>query len=196
MRNKFTDLIADGVAQFDYINTITDVSDPICREYNNIYGIFSDTHMSKYKDGYIITGHMRGSDFDSILNKKIEGVGYFSMYDFFYKYNLSGGYNVVNNDKVYILKPKQTVRNYDDNCSGCTPQCYYEGNSNIPLPIISITTNNDINKLNECFDGIINSEDVAEKLNKSPYIKGNNWIAYNGNIYGVVNNKNVRIFAI
>ena len=73
MRNKFTELIEQGVARFEYTPIAPEIpeQDPICRQYNNIWSIPSDTHMHlnhETGDRYI-TGHMVGiaSKWDSFV---------------------------------------------------------------------------------------------------------------------------------
>ena len=47
----FTDLIKQNIAPSPYkTNVIDDSSDRICINYNNIWGILTDTHMSKGED--------------------------------------------------------------------------------------------------------------------------------------------------
>ena len=42
MRDKFSEMIAAGVARFDYTNIAHPMgeTDPVCRAYNNIFSIF------------------------------------------------------------------------------------------------------------------------------------------------------------
>ena len=61
MRDKFSELIKQGVAEFNYTPISKNVpeADPICRMYNNIFSIPTDTHMSITDNGdRVITGHM------------------------------------------------------------------------------------------------------------------------------------------
>ena len=61
MRNKFTDLMNNPEFQFNYTPIIPSIpeQDLVCREYNNIFSIPSDTHMSVLRDNTrVITGHM------------------------------------------------------------------------------------------------------------------------------------------
>lgn len=59
MRNKFSEMVAAGIATFQYqpILPETPEIDPICIEYNNIYGPALDTHMSIINGVRVITGH-------------------------------------------------------------------------------------------------------------------------------------------
>lgn len=59
MRNRFSDLINSGVARFEYtpLNPETPETDPLCREYNNVFGPALDTHMSVVGNVRVITGH-------------------------------------------------------------------------------------------------------------------------------------------
>lgn len=58
MRDRFSELIAAGVASFEEreVGTPTPCLDPIVKTYNNLWGLLTDTHMSKIDAGYIITG--------------------------------------------------------------------------------------------------------------------------------------------
>lgn len=61
MRNRFTELVNAGIASHPYQEFLpkTPCTCPICRAYNNIFGIPTDTHMSALDDGsYVITGHI------------------------------------------------------------------------------------------------------------------------------------------
>lgn len=190
MRNKFSELIDAGVAEFKYNNIVSNIQDPLCIEYNNLYSISTDTHMSTYEDGYIITGHMRGDDFDKMLTMCGAGInsGYYSIGHFLSKKKLTGGYSEVNGDRVYILKPCSNGECFNgcscDNC--CCPAAYCESNSKIPRPIKELSINGDPHKVVECFNGNINQ--VVENLNKSPYVNGF-YYQYNNKIYGVIGRK-------
>lgn len=56
----FSDLIKSGVAPSPYkTNVISNETDRFIINYNNIWGVISDTHMSKGEDGnYYITGQL------------------------------------------------------------------------------------------------------------------------------------------
>lgn len=52
MRNRFTELIQQGVAQFQHTETSNQC--PLCREYNRFWGAVTDTNMRHLEDGRII----------------------------------------------------------------------------------------------------------------------------------------------
>ena len=116
MRDRFSELIEKGVAEFHYTPIAPSIpeQDPICRSYNNIFSIPSDTHMSCLEDGRrVITGHKIGikKDWDLFVNSCFWGAvdfrttGYYCVNDFLYKNGLEGHYDVINNDNVYIVEP-------------------------------------------------------------------------------------------
>ena len=59
MRNKFSELVNNGVASFNYKPLAPEMpeADPICKAYNNIYSMALDTHMSMVDGVRVITGH-------------------------------------------------------------------------------------------------------------------------------------------
>ena len=116
MRDRFSELIEKGVAEFRYTPIAPSIpeQDPICRSYNNIFSIPSDTHMSCLGDGRrVITGHKIGikKDWNEFVNSCFWGAvdfrtsGYYSVNEFLYKNGLAGHYDVINNDNVYIVEP-------------------------------------------------------------------------------------------
>lgn len=192
MRNKFTELVQQGVATFSPKPIAQEVpeNDPICREYNNLFGLVSDTHMSCTPEGgRIITGHMIGTKkWDEFATSHVWGTfeidnGYWSLADWAYHHNF------------------KLVRCLGRDCTICVedipvtpselkvsiPQSYTTSESKIPQNIIGLTTNGDVMKVKECFGDTI--EMVVKNLNESIYIKGNNWIHNGENIMGLVGNK-------
>lgn len=115
MRNKFTEMVAQGVAKFEYtpISPETTTSDPVCRTYNNIFALPTDTHMHLLNDGRrVITGHMVNSlkwgDFLNMpmyANIDFRTTGYESFVDFMNKFGLCGKLDALNGDVVYIVEP-------------------------------------------------------------------------------------------
>ena len=77
MRDKFSELIDKGVASFNYVPLTGNVpeQDPVCRAYNNIFSIPTDTHMSCLEDGRrVITGHMiKTDDWNKFINSTCWG---------------------------------------------------------------------------------------------------------------------------
>ena len=195
MRNRFSDLIKDGVASFNYVPITSDMpeKDPICIAYNNIFSIASDTHMSITADGMrIITGHMintpqwekfiyshnwGGIQWGNSVNEP-----YWSLASFLSGYGLIGKKTVLNGDVVYIVQP---CSDKEEEC--CCPNCCHTHESMIPQSLYMITK--DIIKLKECYKDSKNLKEVAQKMNESLYIDGNNWVNYNDCICGLVKNK-------
>lgn len=190
MRNKFTELIEQGVASFNYTNISREVpeQDPICRFYNNVFSIPTNTHMSCLDDGEtrVITGHMIATPkWDEFLCASNWGAvnfrtsGVWCLCDFLCKYNLQGELYEMNGDVVYKVtkKPEEQLKIE-------LPKSYTTTESKIPQPLAQLTTNCDVNKIKECFQ----SNNIVKSLNESLYIKGENWIEYNGKIIGLVEN--------
>ena len=121
MRSKFSDMIKQGVAKFEYTPIIKDTpeTDIICKQYNNIFAMPTDTHMSMLEDGRrVITGSMIGTrkwqDFLSLCqyaNIDFRPTGFYCFDDFLYKYRLCGEMGNLNGEVVYFLKPCETTTN-------------------------------------------------------------------------------------
>lgn len=193
MRDKFSELIKQGVAEFKYTNISKDVpeQDPICRMYNNIFSIPSDTHMSCLEDGRrVITGHMINTDnWGKFLMSCCWGAvnfitsGTWSVYDFLYRHNLEGRIGTLNGDIVYFVTPiPEEKRKAQMNAQVVTNE------SNIPMPITALTTTGDMMHIKECFD----CDDVREtvrRMNESTRVKGNNWVPTETGVAGLIGNK-------
>lgn len=228
MRNKFFELIEKGVAPFSYKNIASeDIStrDDVCRVYNNIFSIVSDTHMDvadpklkeQYPDHnwkYVITGSLVGynnqrwekfccdtrthaGEFSSQV------AGFYSPADLFMKAGLAGQKILVNGDVVYGL--------YDFNEQTEIPEApgysmssqnqlgaeaaerglrsYMTSESNIPRPISELSVNVRAKDVQECFRHKSNMYEVAEALNDSDSVLGDNWIVFEGAIVGYMRNK-------
>lgn len=111
MRNKFSELVAQGVAAFQYtpILSETPCNDPICREYNNIFGPAMDTHMSMLEDGSrVITGHRIDDEqewtkftFSTMWNGvDFTKSGYNTLNEFLSRFNLTFRKGCLNGDIV------------------------------------------------------------------------------------------------
>lgn len=202
MRNKFTELIEQGVARFDYTPIAPSVpeQDIVCRMYNNIWSIPSDTHMHLDTTGIrYITGHMVG-----ITNRweqfvcacswgaiNFRTTGYWSLCDFLQKNGLRGEFGVLNGDNVYIVTPIEEVPGAPacgDAICKC-PNCCITTESKIPAPIAIMTMDNNPLHIKECYKGKSNLYEVCEALNESIYVKGNNWTVNGNNVLCPIGNK-------
>lgn len=189
MRNKFTELINQGVARFGYtpISADTPNLDPICRMYNNIFSIASDTHMSMLENGCrVITGHIINTPKweEFVLNSNWGAInfkpsGYWSLCDFLYKNNLDTRIGVLNGDTVCFVEDRVPG---DENM--CCPCVCHTMESNIPQQISVLTTSGNRLHVAECFTG--NTEEICKRLNESVWVKGNNWVPSNNGIVGLV----------
>lgn len=162
MRNQFTDMIESGIAPGIKHNPMAGEipnNDPICREYNNIFSIPSDTRMTcvcidgictRIISGRLIsqstsvTGKMKLEKF--IYNTFNWGVsytsaGYCSPSDFFYKHGLCYTAEMYNNELVL----KVCECNMNGSCDMCgVCQC---ADSIAPIPMTtgeSMVTDPDI----------------------------------------------------
>ena len=199
MRNKFTELIEQGVARFEYTPIAPELpeQDPICRQYNNIWSIPSDTHMHLNQETgeRYITGHMieQTAKWDSFVYAHNWGAvtfkttGYWCLCDFLQKHGLCGQYSTLNGETVYLVTPIPQ----EANLAGCPvcPTCCTTSESKIPQPIANLVAGGDIFKIKECYNGKSNLYEVAEALNENLYVKGNNWVVNGNSIVGLVGNK-------
>ena len=198
MRNKFTELINQGVAAFEYTPIAPEIpeQDMICRAYNNIWSIPSDTHMHLNKETgeRYITGHMVG--ITDTWNKFIcasnwgavsfRSTGCWSLCDFLQANNLRGEYDMLNGECVYRISEISSDMTVQDICCPCT--CY-TSESKIPQPISQLVTNGDIMKIKECYHGKTNLYEVCKALNENIYIKGDFWTVVDDKVMCPVGNK-------
>lgn len=194
MRNKFSELVKQGIASFNYtpISHDTPEQDPICRMYNNIYSIPSDTHMSCLDDGSrVITGHMINTPQWSVFCRSCAWAavdfrtsGCWSLCDFLYKHGLKGEISTLNGDVVYKVIPFTPDEKEEVKSSCSCPMTCNTLESRIPIPITSLTNSGNKLHLLECFNNPI--EKVVEKMNESVWIKGNNWVPFENNIVGLI----------
>lgn len=198
MRNKFTELIEQGVARFEYTPIAPEIpeQDPICRQYNNIFSIPTDTHMhlnNETGERYI-TGHMVGikSKWESFVYAHNWGAvtfrttGYWCLCDFLQKNGLEGRHSVLNGDAVYLVTPiPADAERYAPVC----PTCCTTSESKIPQPIANLVANGDIMKIKECYKGKSNLYDVCAAMNENLYIKGENWTVNGDKLVCPIGNK-------
>lgn len=197
MRNKFTELINQGVARFDYTPVAPQIpeQDFICRQYNNIWSIPSDTHMhynTETGERYI-TGHMVGiqdkwSKFVCSCNwgaATFKTAGYWSLCDFLHKNGLCGQESILNGETIYLVTPIE----HDEEMSCDCPTCCITTESKIPLSVAQLTINGDVMRIKECYHGKKNLYEVAQALNENIYVKGNDWAVVNESIMCPIGNK-------
>ena len=197
MRDKFSELIELGVAKFEYTPVAAEIpeQDIICRMYNNIWSIPSDTHMhlnNETGERYI-TGHMvqNESQWKKFISAYYWGAvnfrttGYWSLCDFLQKNNLCGHISTLNGDTIFLVKPIDTD---DCECPNCPNTCVTT-ESRIPQPIAILTTTRDAYKVLECYKDKNNLYEVANALNESFYVKGSEWTVNGDNLMCLIENK-------
>lgn len=178
--DKFSQLIAQGIANFEYTPIAHELPDqcPICRAYNNVYSLANDTHMSTLPDGrHVITGHAVSNkrNFDWFINSSCWGwvdftdSGFGAPVTFFYKHQLKGHYDILNGDNVYILEELPEEK-WETNA--ICPDCVNCVGKTIPEQLNVLTTDGNAAHVRECF----NQSNIVKALNESVYVKGNNWI--------------------
>ena len=114
MRNKFSEWVDAGIARFEYTPILpeTSQSDPICRDYNNIFSMALDTHMSMLEDGRrIITGHnVATRKWNYFVNccqwggLNFADSGYWTVNEFLRRFNLVGRQSIINGDIVWLVE--------------------------------------------------------------------------------------------
>ena len=201
MRDKFSELIAQGVARFDYKPIAPEIpeQDFVCRQYNNIFSIATDTHMHlDHETGMrYITGKLVSikEKFESFLySSHWMGVnfthsGCWSACQFFQMNGLSGRYGVLNGDVVYEVAPIPIDPMLGAPAIPGIPTTYTTSESRIPDNVARLTVDGNAIRIKECYNGKSNLYEVAEALNENLYVKGNNWVVNGNSIVGLVGNK-------
>lgn len=199
MRDKFTELIEQGVAKFNYTPIAPEVpeQDIVCRMYNNIWSIPSDTHMHYNNETHerYITGHMVGikDRWDSFVYAHNWGAvtfkttGYWSLCDFLQKNGLCGQYSVLNGDTIYLVTPIPVDSEIGTPCD--CPTCCTTTESKIPMNLATIVKDGNVMKVKECYHGKNSLYDVAKSLNENIYIKGNEWTVNGDKLMCPIGNK-------
>lgn len=197
MRDKFSELIAQGVAAFGYTNIAPEIpeQDFVCRMYNNIFSIPTDTHMhynNETGERYI-TGHMIATpNWDNFVYASSWGAvtfkpaGYWSLCDFLQKNGLKGEYSTLNGDTIYLVAPIPESEDYI-NC--VCPTCCTTTESRIPQPVANLVACGDIMKIKECYHNKKSLYEVAYALNENIYIKGDDWAVNGDKLMCPVGNK-------
>lgn len=134
----FSDLIKSGIAPAPYkTNIVTNDFESLDRfviNYNNIWGMISDTHMSKGEDGnYYITGQLfrdkeKTTNFLYAWNWggyqfKNSSVGISSLYDYLRRNYKTVSHEIVNGDDVLVVRDfTKEQREYYDKYYGVNAQ--------------------------------------------------------------------------
>ena len=198
MRDKFSELIAQGVARFDYKPIAPEITeqDFVCRAYNNIFSIATDTHMHlDHETGMrYITGKLVSikEKFESFLyatqwmGVNFRNSGYWSACSFLQTNGLSGRYGSLNGDLVYEVAPIP-----EDPALGvpAIPGTYTTSESKIPDNVARLTADGNAMRIKECYSGKNNLYEVCNALNESIYVLGNEWTVNGDNIMCPFGNK-------
>lgn len=188
MRDKFSELIAKGVAVFNPkpVAGSTPELDPMCKTYNAVWGLLSDTHMSKIEDGYIITGtftqspvwdNFKYSTFWGSTNIKLAS-GYSSLDAMVAKNSFTMVPDLYNGDRVMRLKPVEVPPNAENGCGCCgcctdCPVCCSVGESKIPHPLSDVFSHDQIVEFKTAWvDAKGDANKIVENLQSSKVLDG------------------------
>ncbi len=161
---------------------------PVCRTYNNIWGIATDTHCACVDGRTFITGTLVGDPnkwTQLMYNPSIGGyvfktTGYNSLSDFLYRAKLCPQVTTLNGQAAIELVPCP-----EEACIGdLTCKAYTTHESKIPQPV------SQIGDLTECLDCRSLSE-MAWKMNHSNKVSGEGWHVSEGTIVGNKGDKNI-----
>jgi hypothetical protein len=188
MRNQFNDMIMSGIANRKYQTFIpsTTETDPVVRTYNNCYGLFNDTHMSKMGEGeYVITGSLCRvpEKFDGFLYSINYGLNtafrvngkVMSLACFLSSNGLTGYYDTLNGDSVYkIVQNPGPVKLADGEICKDYNVCAMDSTCGYPVQLGEKMTE----ILATFVDNAETIDDVRKQMNESEYINGNDWNAF------------------
>lgn len=177
---------------------IKGITDPLCRYYNNTFGLFTITHMSMHpteKDTRVITGRQVETPdgisdlvYGNIRDKRRFFVGGdytpINLSDWLYRIGYDYKSVINNGGKALYIFPR-----VNPDASNTVPATFTTEGSVIPHPTRELLCNTDnFEVLKECFKHKTISE-VVESLNKSNRVVGNNWFYGGGRFMCEVNNK-------
>lgn len=191
MRNRFSELVNQGVASFQHqaVAPETPTTGPICRTYNSLWGALTDTHMSYVNGENIITGTFVGDpqNWTKLLYAGNWGgcnicqSGFCSLADFLSSCGMQAVYTPINGQPA--LKLVQVDR--QEPCKGMECTCYTTSESKIPQNVARLGA------VQECFDEATTLFEAAERMNESRAVLGNKWTVYENKIIGNINGQNI-----
>lgn len=183
MRNKFTDLVAAGVASFEHepIAPQTPSACPICHTYNNVWGVLTDTHMSFVDNRWIITGTYvsNTTKWQTLLYAPAIGgcqfftTGYACLSNFLYKSGLCQRMITLNGQPAIEL----TKCDGDVACANVQCTKYHTSESKVPHSVARL------GMVQDCMHWNTLGE-IAENMNRSPRVLGDQWHVSEGKIVG------------
>lgn len=185
--DRFTEMIEKGVASREYKTFLPETpdQDPIVRTYNNCFGLFTDTHMSKMNENeYVITGSLcsRPDRFDSFLYSVNFGLGtafkvngkITSLAGFLQSNGLKGQYECLNGDSVYKIYPCPSSACCIDPACGYGV-CGMDCQSSYPTQLGEKLMSAIADMLSES----ANLEELENKINKCDILNGSDWFSFN-----------------
>lgn len=202
MRSKFSELIDAGVASFKYspIAPETPEQDPRIREYNNMWGMATDTHMSIVNGVMTITGSFlsKPGKWMELLYATHWGNMVFLdpcgqpcslsrwLSDMRHRYRLER----VNGDVVIQLFPDPTK---DMACEvpDC-PKCACTTESKFPQPL-RFYLGEGTSKFLDCITESHTLNAICENLNKSPQVPGNLWHIQENTLVGQLGDQTILV---
>jgi hypothetical protein len=182
MYNKFSELVAAGVASFHHtpVGSEQTIPCPVCRTYNNFWGALTDTHMTLTEGHRVITGTLDAKKWNNLLyassigNANFRGSGYYSLSEFLSANNLRPNITTVNGQMAIELV-EQIVD--DGKCCDCTCACYTTSESRIPQPVAQL------GDVQSCLEAR-SLEEIAKNMNCSRRVVGEHWHVFEGKIIG------------
>ena len=189
MRNKFSELVAAGVASFNHepIAPQTPCHDPICHAYNNLWGVLTDTHMSCADGRYVITGTFVGDPkkWSKLMWSPNWGgcnfidSGYYSLSEFLCQAGYEPRTTVLNGQTAIELIPCE-----DCVCAGIGCTAYTTHESQIPQPVARL------GRVQECLN-VHSLQEAAKNMNRSSVVEGTHWHVSGDKIVGAAFGKTV-----
>jgi hypothetical protein len=178
MRNNFSEILNLPFESYQSFGSETPTADPICRTYNNIFGLALNTHMTIVDDKRVIVGHyINTPEWDRFINSSVWGgldfrhAGYYSLCQYLNDMGLTGKKGTLNGDVVYWVEDWSQIPTPD------APTAVYNTESQIPRKLEEFNINASI------FEGTV--PEVINKLNESTAFKwvwnGEQYIGYNEN---------------